>query len=151
MTCEEALCMRAKSLQSCPTFCDPMNFSLPGSSVHGDSPGKNTGVGCHALLQGIFQTQGSNPCLLWLLHCKWILYHWATWESPCGALLNPKFHDFYLFILAALGLSCGMWDVFSCSMWDLVPWPGIKPRPPEFGAWGLSHCTTKELPQSPWF
>ena len=33
-----------------------------------DSPGKNTGVGCHALLQGIFQTQGSNPCLLHLLH-----------------------------------------------------------------------------------
>ena len=41
--------------------------------------------------------------------------------SPCGALLNPKFHDFYLFILAALGLSCSMWDLFSCSMWDLVP------------------------------
>ena len=32
-----------------------------GSSIHGDSPGKNTGVGCHALLQGIFPTQGSNP------------------------------------------------------------------------------------------
>ena len=38
---------------------------LSGSSVHGDSPGKNTGVGCHTLvLQGIFQTQGSNPGLL---------------------------------------------------------------------------------------
>ena len=38
-----------------------MDCSLPGSSVHGDSPGKNPGVGCHALLQGIFPTQGSNP------------------------------------------------------------------------------------------
>ena len=38
-----------------------------GSSVHGDSAGKNTGVGCHAFLQGIFLTQGSNPCLLCLL------------------------------------------------------------------------------------
>ena len=38
-----------------------MDCRLPGSSVHGDSPGKNTGVGCHALLQGIFPTQGSNP------------------------------------------------------------------------------------------
>ena len=38
-----------------------MYCSLPGSSVHGDSPGKNTRVGCHALLQGIFPTQGSNP------------------------------------------------------------------------------------------
>ena len=36
--------------QSCLTRCDPRNCSPPGSSVHGDSPGKNTGVGCHALL-----------------------------------------------------------------------------------------------------
>ena len=36
--------------QSCPTLCDPMYRSSPGSSVHGDSPGKNTGVGCHILL-----------------------------------------------------------------------------------------------------
>jgi len=40
-----------------------MDCSPPGSSVHGDSPGKNTGVGCHALLQGIFPTQGLNPGL----------------------------------------------------------------------------------------
>ena len=39
----------AKSLQSCPTLCDPRDGSLPGSSW--DSPGKNTGVGCHFLLQ----------------------------------------------------------------------------------------------------
>jgi len=38
-----------------------MDCHLPGSSVHGDSPGKNNGVGCHALLQGIFPTQGLNP------------------------------------------------------------------------------------------
>ena len=44
-----------------PALCDPMDYNLPGSSVHRDSPGKNTGVGCHALLQGIFPTQGSNP------------------------------------------------------------------------------------------
>ena len=46
-----------------PTLCDPMHCSLPGSSVHGIFPGKNTGVGCHFLLQGIFQTQESNPGL----------------------------------------------------------------------------------------
>ena len=45
---------------------------LPGSSVHKDSLGKNTGVGFHALLQGIFLVQGLNPCLL---HCRQILYH----------------------------------------------------------------------------
>ena len=40
-----------------------MDCSLPGSSVHGDSPGQNTGVGSHSLLQGIFPTQGLNPGL----------------------------------------------------------------------------------------
>ena len=43
-----------KVTQSCPTLCDPLDCSPPGSSVHGDSPGKNTGVGCHTLFQGIF-------------------------------------------------------------------------------------------------
>ena len=42
-------CVRAKSLQSCVTLCNPLDCSPAGSSVHGDSPGKNTGVGCHAL------------------------------------------------------------------------------------------------------
>ena len=59
--------MSAESLQSCLTLCDPMDYSLPGSSVHEDSPGENIGGGCHALLQGIFPTQGLNPRLLGLL------------------------------------------------------------------------------------
>ena len=57
--------------QSCPTLCDPMDCSLPGSSVHTDSPGKNTRVDCHALFQGIFPTQRSNPGLP---RCRRILY-----------------------------------------------------------------------------
>ena len=44
----DGLCLVA---QSCPTLCDTLDCSPPGSSVHGDSPGKNTGVGCHVLLQ----------------------------------------------------------------------------------------------------
>ena len=44
--------------QSCLTLCDPMDHSLAGSSVHGDSPGKNSGVGCHALLQGHLPNPG---------------------------------------------------------------------------------------------
>ena len=66
-------------LQSCPTLCDRMDCSLPGSPVHGDSPGKNTEVGCHALLQGIFPTQGSNPGLP---HCRQILYCLSHQGSP---------------------------------------------------------------------
>ena len=44
-------------------------------------PRQNIGVGCHFLLQGIFPTQGWNLCLLYLLHCRWILYRWATKEA----------------------------------------------------------------------
>ena len=63
---------------SCPTLCDPVGCSSPGSFVHEDSPGKNIGVGCRALLQGIFLTQGSNLCFL---HYRGTLYHSATGEA----------------------------------------------------------------------
>ena len=66
------LCVLCLVTQSCPTLCNPMDCSLPGSSVHGDSPGKNNGVGCHALLHGIFPTQGLNPSFP---HCRPILYY----------------------------------------------------------------------------
>ena len=65
--------------QSCPTLWDPMNCSQPDSSAHGDSPGKNTGVSCYALLQHIFPTQGWNPGLP---HCRGILYHLGHQGSP---------------------------------------------------------------------
>ena len=86
-------CMKVKSesevAQLCLTPSDPMDCSLPGSSIHGDSPGKNTGVGCHALLQGIFATQKSNPGIL---HCRRIVYHLSNQESPFCAYetLNNK-------------------------------------------------------------
>ena len=60
----------AKSLLSCPTLCDPMDCSPVGFVCPWDSPGKKTGVGCHALLQGIFLTQGLNLHLLSLLHLQ---------------------------------------------------------------------------------
>ena len=56
-----------------------LDCSLAGSSRPGDSPGKNTGVGCHALLQGIFPTQGWSPGLP---HCRQILYHLSHQGSP---------------------------------------------------------------------
>ena len=54
-------------------------WGLPGPSVHEDSLGKNTGVGCHALLQEIFPTHTSNPGLL---HCRWILDRLSHGGSP---------------------------------------------------------------------
>ena len=71
-----AVCLVA---QLCPTLCNPMDCSSPGSSVHGDSPGKNTEVSCHALLQGIFPTQGSNQGLP---NCRQILYYLSHQGSP---------------------------------------------------------------------
>ena len=52
-------------------------FKIHGSSVPGDSPGKNTGVLCYALLQGVFPSQGLN---LGLLRCRWFII-WATREA----------------------------------------------------------------------
>ena len=61
------------------------NCSLPRSCVHGDSRGKNTEVGCHALLQGIFPTQESNPHLLHLLHWQADSFPLAPPGKPCRA------------------------------------------------------------------
>ena len=62
--CSQFLCICAKSLHLGPTLCDPVNYSLQGSSVHGDSPGKNTEVGCHAFLQGNFPDPRIEPSTL---------------------------------------------------------------------------------------
>ena len=69
-----------KIAQSCPTLCDPMDYNSPWNS-----PGQNTRVGCHSLLQGIFPAQGSNPGLP---HCRWILYQQSHTGSPYQLYLN---------------------------------------------------------------
>ena len=69
-----SMCVCAQSLQSFLTLCDPRDCIACQAPLSMGFSGKNTGVGCQALLQGIFPTQGSNPCLLCLLHCRWNLY-----------------------------------------------------------------------------
>ena len=78
--------------QSYLTLWDLMDYSLPSMDV----PGKNTGVGCHILLQGIFPTQGLN---LGLPHCRWMLYPLSHQGSPIsqkGAHI-PVWHPDYSF------------------------------------------------------
>ena len=58
---DKEVVMCAKSLQSCLTLGDPLDCSPPGSSVHRDSSGKNTGVGYHALLWGNLPAAGIEP------------------------------------------------------------------------------------------
>ena len=74
---EHPACMHAKLLQSCSTLCDPMDCRL---LCPWDSPDKNTGVGCHALLQRIFPTQGLSLHLLRLLH----------WQAGSLPLVPPE-------------------------------------------------------------
>ena len=73
--------------QLCPALCTPMDCTPPGSSVHGDSLGKNTGVGCHALLQGTFSTQ-DGACVSHV-SCigRQILYHQRHLGSPSLGLV----------------------------------------------------------------
>ena len=94
----------SSATQSCPTLCDPMDCSPPGSTAYGDSPGKKTGVGYNALLQGIFPTQGPNPGLP---HCRWILYHLSHQGSPwiLKWVANPFFRGSSL-LRNTTGISC---------------------------------------------
>ena len=65
------------SCSSCPTLCNPMDCSSPGSSVHGDNPGYNTGVGCHA--PGDLPILGTEPRSQ---NYRQILYHLSHQGSP---------------------------------------------------------------------
>ena len=75
-----AISYRMECMFAWLTLCDPLDCSPPVSSLW-DFSGKITGISCHFLLQGIFLTQGLNPCLLSLLHCRQILYCWAIREA----------------------------------------------------------------------
>ena len=80
------LCVGMLSCFSRVWLCYPMDCSPPGSSLHGDFLGKDTGVGCHVFLQEIFLTQGSNLHLLHLLH----------WQAGFLPLLLPGKPKFYV-------------------------------------------------------
>ena len=78
----KAAAAAAKSLQSCPTLCNPMDCIPPGSSVHGILQARILEWVAISSSSGIFPTQRSNPCLPRLLHCRQILYQQAT-RKPC--------------------------------------------------------------------
>ena len=74
--------------QWCLILCDPTGHNLPRLLCPWNFPSRNTGVGCHFLLQGIFPTQGSNPGLLCLCIGRQILYQ-LHHRSPGEANGNP--------------------------------------------------------------
>ena len=98
-------CVHTKSLQSCPTLCNPMDCSPPGSSVHGILQ-KKTGVGCHALVHGIFQTLGLNPCLLCLLQ-------WQAGSLPLVPSSKTDFCTFLFFLFFLCLCKVTIWLPYS--------------------------------------
>ena len=78
---------KVKVTQSCPTLCNPIDCSPARLLCPWDFPGKNTGVGGHSLLQGIFQTQGLNRGLL---HCRWIFHYLSHLK------LSPTWNPVYM-------------------------------------------------------
>ena len=77
--CFKILTPQHRQIDECSTLCDPMDLYPARLLCPWNSSGKNTGVGSHSLLQGIFLTQGSNPGLL---HHRQILYHLSHQGSP---------------------------------------------------------------------
>ena len=94
-----------------PCGLHPARFLCPW-----DSPGKNTGVSGHALVQGLFLTQGLN---LYLLHYRQILYHLSHQELPKYLCWN--FHDGVGGGGFAGGMSCHTCTVNSSVLWPLGP------------------------------
>ena len=93
-----------------PGFCGPCVLQPARPLGPWASPRKNTGVGCHALLQGIFSTQGSNQGLL---HCRQILYHLSHQGSPYSVLCQgQKLHTPTYTELKLLLHLCNMTNYF---------------------------------------
>ena len=100
--------------QLCSTLCDPMDCSLPHSSVH-----RIFGVGCHFLLQGIFPTQGLNPDLP---HCRKLLYRLSHQGSTGREYLFAEFHLWVLLIPCYIDLVNMSWPRSSCLMYLTIMW-----------------------------
>ena len=112
---------------SCSVTCDPLQ-------THGlqptrlfcswNFPSKNTGVGCHFLLQGIFLTQESNPSLLHLLHCRLILYQLSHKGSP-------RILEWVVHLFSSRSSQPRNWTRVSCIAGGLFTNWAIREAPPK--------------------
>ena len=90
--------LKCSSLSCVQLFVTPWTVA-PRFLSPWNSLGKNTGVGSHSLLQGIFSTQGSNPGLL---HCRQILYHLSHQGSPVSGIARVWTHSSFTMLLLVL-------------------------------------------------
>ena len=129
----QAVCMPPKAIyiESSQTACMIVvchsvvfNSLWPRFLHPWDSPGKSTGMGCYFLLQGIFLTQWSNPCLLYLLHCRQI--PWLSYEGSPNKEINVITFLFVSFLnnLTILRTICYIYfySVFKNSCISLACW-----------------------------
>ena len=112
-----AVCALCSVSQSHLTLCDPMDCNLPGSSVRAIFQARMLEWVAIYFCRGIFLTQGSNPRLLHLLHCSWILYRWATKEALLVAL-----PIYYLTCGIKLfkGMDCHFYECFYRKFWYIA-------------------------------
>ena len=122
----------AKSLQSCPTLCDPIRWQPTRLPCPWDSPGKNTGVGCHFLLQCMkvkSESEVTQSCL--------------TLRDPMDCSLpGSSAHG----IFQARVLEWGAIAFSTHSIRNLIPWPEMETTAPVLEAWSLNHWTTRKVP-----
>ena len=105
-----------------------------GSSVHGYSPGRNTRVGCHGLLQGIFLTQGLNPCLLCLLH-------WQVGSLPLEPPGKPLKEHSHLQTCSSLEVLFWLWHVIVVSTRDRNCMPCLTTS----ATWEAQWCLNNKI------
>ena len=109
------------STQSSPLFtlsrfshvwlCNSKYCGLTGFSVHGILQARKTGVGCHALLQGIFSTQGWKLHRMQLLYCRQILYQLSHQGSPCVSNVEKPACESVIFPMCTVEykIVCCLW------------------------------------------
>ena len=114
-----------------------------------DFPGESTGVGCHCLLCQYMLDAHKYPLnfgsIQWPCFLIFIFIYLFIWL--CKVLAATL--RILIFVVACGMFSCPTWPL-SCSLWDLVPWPGIKSKPPALEAWSLRHWTTTKVPKWPY-
>ena len=101
---------------SCPTLWNPMDYSPPDYSVHGDSPGKNTEMGCHFLLQGISPTQELNPNWPSISTGSSSLDSTKPWLTEYADARSPDTQGWLFYAILYKGLTWASVDLGICTV-----------------------------------
>ena len=107
------LCMHTKSLQLCPTLCDPMDYSPPGSSVHGNSPGKNTEWVAMPSSRGSSSPRDRTHISYVSCMGRWVLYHKRHLGTPKGTTEHTNSSFGGTMVCSAAGGPTWIWRLWA--------------------------------------